>query len=117
MKLKTITTQAEATVEEFIAYDSLNYDEYNCTTYIKSIIDPKNSMTMAFNFIEYSDVDGFYISYKNDIHKKQKNTVLSTKTFLISKVIILLIFAGLLLKKLPLKWQKNLDLKYSSFSL
>ena len=71
--LETIAEkEAKTTIEGFIAYDALNYNEADCSAYIKAIIDPKSSMEMAFQFIEYSDVDGFYRTYKNDILKKQK---------------------------------------------
>lgn len=70
--LKTIAEQVETTIEGYIAYDALNYDENDCTTYFKNIINPKTSMNMTFQFMEYSDIDGLYTTYKNDILKKQK---------------------------------------------
>ncbi|WP_299676203.1 hypothetical protein [uncultured Dokdonia sp.] len=78
--LETIAEkEAETTIEGFISYDSLNYDENDCTAYIKNIINPKTSMGMTFQFMEYSDVDSFYTIYKNDILKKQKEYGITEK--------------------------------------
>lgn len=78
-KLETIAQQTEQTIERFIAYDSLNYDEDDCTTYIKNILNPKTSMSMTFQFIQYSDVDTFYSTYKTDVLKKQKEYGITAK--------------------------------------
>ncbi|WP_299116404.1 hypothetical protein [uncultured Winogradskyella sp.] len=73
---KTLTSIAEkeagTKIEGFIAYDALNYDPEDCSTYIKNLLNPETSMSMMFQFFEYSDVDDFYQTYKNDILKKQK---------------------------------------------
>ncbi len=70
-KLQTIANQSENSIEKYIAYDSLNFDENDCSTYIKNIITPNTSMGMAMSF-QYSDIDDFYNTHKNDIQKKQK---------------------------------------------
>ncbi|MGB0870965.1 MAG: hypothetical protein ACPGSD_15340 [Flavobacteriales bacterium] len=71
--LQTIAQlNSETTIEGFIAYDSLNYNENDCLNYIQNIINPKTSMQMAFTFLQYSDIKGFYNTYKKDILKKQK---------------------------------------------
>jgi len=69
---KIAEKELETTIEGFIAYDALNHDENDCTAYIKAIYDPRYTMGMMFGFLQYSDVDGFYETYLNDILKKQK---------------------------------------------
>lgn len=109
--LETIAEkEAKTTVEGYIAYDALNFDEADCTAYIKAIINPNSSMEMAFQFMEYSDVDDFYKTYKNDILKKQKEYGIADKDLASFKGNAIANLCWIVLEETAIRMSKELEL-------